>query len=34
MKEFVFVSLEGFKTEEQLQSFIELGLEHAKNKLK
>jgi TfoX/Sxy family transcriptional regulator of competence genes len=34
MKEFIFVSLEGFKTEEQLRSFIELGLEHAKNKLK
>ncbi|PWL37725.1 hypothetical protein DKG77_15460 [Flagellimonas aquimarina] len=33
MKEFVFVSPEGFKTEEQLQNWIELGLEHAKNKL-
>nr|WP_298927312.1 TfoX/Sxy family protein [uncultured Allomuricauda sp.] len=33
MKEFVFVSPEGFKTEEQLQNWIELGLEHAKSKL-
>ena len=33
MKEFIFVSPEGFKTEEQLQSWIELGLEHAKSKL-
>ncbi len=34
MKEFIFVSPEGFKTEEQLQNWIELGLEHAKSKLK
>ncbi|WP_420600885.1 TfoX/Sxy family protein [Flagellimonas sp.] len=34
MKEFIFVSPEGFKTEEQLQHWIELGLEHAKSKLK
>lgn len=34
MKEFVFVSEAGFKTEEQLYYWIELGLEHAKNKLK
>lgn len=33
MKEFIFVSPEGFKTEEQLQNWIELGLEHAKSKL-
>lgn len=33
MKEFIFVSPEGFKTEEQLQHWIELGLEHAKSKL-
>ncbi|MGX1930542.1 TfoX/Sxy family protein [Flagellimonas sp. 2504JD4-2] len=34
MKEFIFVSPDGFKTEEQLQKWIELGLEHAKSKLK
>ena len=33
MKEFVFVSQKGFVTEEQLHQWIELGLEHAKNKL-
>lgn len=33
MKEFIFVAPEGFKSEEQLQSFVELGLEHAKSKL-
>ncbi len=33
MKEFVFVSPEGFRSEEQLQHWIELGLEHAKSKL-
>lgn len=33
MKEFVFVSPEGFKTEAALQYWIELGLEHAKSKL-
>ena len=33
MKEFVFVSADGYATEEQLQQWIELGLEHAKNKL-
>jgi hypothetical protein len=33
MKEFVFVSQKGFKTEEQLHQWIELGLEHAKSKL-
>jgi TfoX/Sxy family transcriptional regulator of competence genes len=33
MKEFVYVSQEGFKTEVQLLHYIELGLEHAKSKL-
>ncbi len=33
MKDFIYVSPEGFKTEEQLLHFIELGLEHAKSKL-
>ncbi|NJB70316.1 TfoX/Sxy family transcriptional regulator of competence genes [Saonia flava] len=33
LKEFIYVSLEGFKTDEQVQNWIELGLEHAKNKL-
>lgn len=33
MKEFVYVSPDGFKTEETLQHWIELGLEHAKSKL-
>jgi len=33
MKEFVYISADGFKTEEQLLHFIELGLEHAKSKL-
>ncbi|WP_411032182.1 TfoX/Sxy family protein [Spongiimicrobium sp. 3-5] len=33
MKEFVYVSPDGFKTEEQLLHWIELGLEHAKTKL-
>lgn len=33
MKEFVYVANEGFKTEEQLLHYIELGLEHAKSKL-
>jgi TfoX/Sxy family transcriptional regulator of competence genes len=34
MKEFIYVSPKGVETEEQLQNWIELGLEHAKNKLK
>lgn len=34
LKEFVFVAQDGFTTEEQLHSYIELGLEHAMNKLK
>lgn len=33
MKEFVYVSSEGYKTEEQLLRYIKLGLEHAKSKL-
>lgn len=33
MKEFVFVTSHGYQTKEQLQYWIELGLEHAKNKL-
>jgi TfoX/Sxy family transcriptional regulator of competence genes len=33
MKEFVYVSPEGFKTETELLHWIELGLEHAKSKL-
>ena len=34
MKEFVYVSAKGYDTEEQLQNWIELGLEHAQNKLR
>ena len=33
MKEFVYVSAEGIKTEEHLLYYIELGLEHAKTKI-
>ena len=33
MKEFVYVSQDGFKTETELLHYIELGLEHAKSKL-
>ena len=33
MKEFVYVSSDGIRTEQQLQTWIELGLEHAKRKL-
>lgn len=33
MKEFIYVSEEGCKTEAQLLHYIELGLEHAKSKL-
>jgi len=33
MKEFLFVSEKGYQTEQLLQNWIELGLEHAKNKL-
>ncbi|SDL40869.1 TfoX/Sxy family protein [Kriegella aquimaris] len=34
MKEFIYVSQAGIETEEQLQHWVELGLEHAKSKLK
>lgn len=34
MKEYVFVSPEGFRTEEELQHWIELGIEHARLKSK
>ena len=34
MKEFVYVSAKGYDTEEQLQNWVELGLEHAQNKLR
>ncbi|EAR01066.1 TfoX/Sxy family protein [Maribacter sp. HTCC2170] len=34
LKEFIYVSSDGFKTEEELQNWIELGIEHAQNKLK
>ena len=34
MKEFIFVSEEGFDTEEKLQYFVELGIEHAISKSK
>lgn len=33
LKEFIYVSPDGFKSEEDLLYFIELGLEHAKSKL-
>ena len=33
MKEFIFVSEEGFDTEEKLQNWVELGIEHAKSKI-
>lgn len=33
MKEFIYVTNDGFRTEEQLLHYIELGLEHAKSKL-
>ena len=33
MKEFVYVSQDGIKTESELLHYIELGLEHAKSKL-
>jgi len=32
LKEFIYVSEEGFNNEEKLQQWIELGIEHAKNK--
>lgn len=33
MKEFIFVSENGYRTQEQLNQWIEFGLEHAKFKL-
>ena len=33
MKEFVFVFRPAYQTEEQLQFWVELGIEHAKSKL-
>lgn len=33
MKEFVFVNPGGYATEETLQFWVELGIEHAQNKL-
>lgn len=33
MKEFIYVSQDGFKTEVELLHYIEMGLEHAKSKL-
>lgn len=33
MKEFIYVSSQGFETEEQLQYWIELGIEHAQSKI-
>ena len=33
MKEFIYVSPDGFETEEALQGWMELGLEHAKTKV-
>ncbi|AUC81557.1 hypothetical protein [Lacinutrix sp. Bg11-31] len=33
MKEFAYVSQDGFKTEIELFHYIELGFEHTKNKL-
>ncbi|MDT0554786.1 TfoX/Sxy family protein [Patiriisocius hiemis] len=32
MKEFIFVTHNGFDTEEKLQYWVELGIEHAKSK--
>jgi TfoX/Sxy family transcriptional regulator of competence genes len=34
MKEFVFITENGFDTEEKLQNWVELGIEHAKSKAK
>lgn len=34
MKEFIFVTTKGFDTEEKLQQWAEIGVEHAKSKLK
>ncbi len=34
MKEFIFVTSQGFNTEEKLQEWVEIGISHAKSKLK
>jgi TfoX/Sxy family transcriptional regulator of competence genes len=34
MKEFIFVTTEGFETEEKLQEWAEMGVAHEKTKLK
>jgi hypothetical protein len=34
MKEFIFVTTQGFDTEEKLQQWAEIGVAHAKTKLK
>ena len=34
MKEFIFVSPDGYSTEEALQSWVELGIEHAKKSVR
>ncbi len=34
MKEFIFVTAQGFGTEEKLQQWAEIGITHAKRKLK
>lgn len=33
MKEFIFVTEEGYNTEERLQHWLELGITHAKTKV-
>ena len=33
MKEFIFVDAPGFDTDEKLQQWVELGIEHAKSKV-
>jgi TfoX/Sxy family transcriptional regulator of competence genes len=34
MKEFIYVTAAGLETEEMLQHWVELGIEHARRKLK
>jgi len=34
MKEFIFVSEEGFQSDYELEKWVDLGVEHAKTKLK
>lgn len=33
LKDFIYVEQEGFKTKSQLNNWVEVGIEHAKNKL-